>query len=198
MSRRHTPSADTASLKQRNQQGLCQLQRSQDPQSRLRLRNKLVVANLGLVHRVAAAQVSKGNLSYDDLVSVGSIGLIKAIDSFEPQRGLCLSTYAVPFIRGAMQHEERDRNQPIKTPRRLRELQQRVCSLQSKRQQAGLPPLGEGGLASALGCRIEQLREAGAVQLALRLRSLDAPVASGADATGTLTLLDLLSDAIAC
>ena len=198
MRRHNTPSADTTSLKQRNQQGLCQLQRSQDPQSRLRLRNALVVANLGLVHRVAAAQAGKGKLSYDDLVSVGSIGLIKAIDSFEPQRGLCLSTYAVPFIRGAMQHEERDRNQPIKTPRRLRELQQRVCSLQTKRQQAGLPPLGEGGLASALGCRIEQLREAGAVQQALRLRSLDAPVTSGADATGTLTLLELVSEVIAC
>ena len=188
--------ASPASL--RNQALLQQLQRSHDSAKRLRLRNRLVVANLGLVHRVAAAQLPKGNLSYDDLVSVGSIGLIKAIDSFEPQRGLCLSTYAVPFIRGAMQHEERDRNQPIKTPRRLRELQQRVCSLQSKRQQAGLPPLGEAGLASALGCRIEQLREDGAVQQALRLRSLDAPVTGNSDATGTLTLLDLVSDAIAC
>jgi len=191
-----TATSSTA-LKQHNQQGLCQLQRSRSPQVRLRLRNQLVVANLGLVHRVAASQLSKSNLSYDDLVSVGCIGLIKAIESFEPQRGLCLSTYAVPFIRGAMQHEERDRNQPIKTPRRLRELQQRVCSLQSKRQQAGLPPLGEGGLASTLGCRIEQLREASAVQQALRLRSLDAPVERGADGSGTLTLLDLVSEAIA-
>ena len=183
---------------QRNQAWLNQLHHSQHPQTRLRLRNRLVMANLGLVHRVAASQVGKGSLSYDDLVSVGSIGLIKAIESFEPQRGLCLSTFAVPFIRGAMQHEERDRNQPIKTPRRLRELQQRVCSLQTKRQQAGRPPLGEGGLAAALGCRIEQLREAGAVQQALRLRSLDAPVGgSSADAPHTLTLLDVISEAIA-
>ncbi|MEB3172842.1 MAG: sigma-70 family RNA polymerase sigma factor [Cyanobacteriota bacterium] len=176
-----------------------QLHRCRQPQRRLRLRNQLVLANLGLVHRVAASQRGKGNLGYEDLVSVGCIGLIKAIETFEPQRGLSLSTVAVPFIRGAMQQEERDRNQPIKTPRRLRELQQRVSSLQQQRHGLGLPPLGETGLASALGCRLEQLREAGAVQRALRLSSLDAPLAgSGSDSGGGLTLLDLVSDAIAC
>ncbi|MEB3275893.1 MAG: sigma factor [Cyanobacteriota bacterium] len=188
----------TATPRLLNQQLLGQLQRCRQPQRRLRLRNRLVLANLGLVHRVAAAQQGKVELSYDDLVSVGSIGLIKAIDSFEPQRGLALSSYAVPFIRGAMQHEERDRNQPLKTPRRLRELQQRVCTLQARRAAQGLPPLGEGGLATALGCRLEQLREARAVQQALRLRSLDAPLAGGDAAEAPLTLLDLVSEAIAC
>lgn len=181
-----------------NQQLLGQLQRCRQPQRRLRLRNRLVMANLGLVHRVTVAQQGKGGLSYDDLVSVGSIGLIRAIDSFEPQRGLALSTYAVPFIRGAMQHEERDRNQPLKTPRRLRELQQRVCTLQARRAALGQPPLGDGGLATALGCRREQLREARAVQQALRLRSLDAPLAGGDAAEAPLTLLDVVSEAIAC
>jgi len=180
-----------------NQQLLVQLQRCRHPQQRLRLRNRLVVANLGLVHRVAAAQQGKGQLAYEDLVSVGCIGLIKAIERFEPSRGLSLSTVAVPFIRGAMQHEERDRNQPIKTPRRLRELQQRVSTLQQQRHGRGLPPLGEGALARALGCRIEQLREAGAVQQALRLRSLDAPIASGTTLDTALTLLDLVSEALA-
>lgn len=180
-----------------NQQLLSQLQCCRQPQRRLRLRNRLVLANLGLVHRVAAAQRGKGALSYDDLVSVGSIGLIKAIDSFEPQRGLCLSTYAVPWIRGAMQHEERDRNQPLKTPRRLRELQQRVSTLQARRAALGQPPLGDGGLAAALGCRVEQLRESRAVQQALRLRSLDAPLTAGEGGEVALTLLDVLSEAIA-
>ena len=188
----------TTSSHSRNQQWLGQLQRCHDPKTRLLLRNRLVLANLGLVHRVAAAQVGKGSLSYEDLVSVGCIGLIKAIDGFDPKRGRCLSSVAVPFIRGAMQHEERDRNQPIKTPRRLRELQQRVSSLQSRRQQAGLPPLGEGGLARALGCRIDQLREAGAVKQALRLRSLDAPIQGSGDGSSCLTLMDLVSEAIAC
>jgi RNA polymerase sigma-B factor len=179
-----------------NQQLLAQLHRCGNPRQRLRLRNRLVMANLGLVHRVAAAQQGKGQLAYDDLVSVGCIGLIKAIERFDPTRGLNLSTVAVPFIRGAMQHEERDRNQPIKTPRRLRELQQRVCSLQQQRHGRGLPPLGEGALARALGCRIEQLREAAAVQRALRLRSLDAPLATDPGNGVALTLLDLVSEAV--
>lgn len=191
-------SAAAAAAHRLNQPWLRQLQHCRAPQRRLRLRNRLVLANMGLVHRVAAAQCGKGSLSYEDLVSVGCIGLIKAIEAYDPSRGRCLSSVAVPFIRGAMQHEERDRNQPIKTPRRLRELQQRVCNLQRQRQQAGLPPLGEGGLASALGCRIEQLREASAVQQALRLRSLDAPLGASGDGRCPLTLLDLVSEAIAC
>jgi len=178
-----------------NQQLLAQLHRCRGSQQRLRLRNRLVLANLGLVHRVAAAQQGKGQLGYEDLVSVGCIGLIKAIERFDPSRGLSLSTVAVPFIRGAMQHEERDRNQPIKTPRRLRELQQRVCSLQQRRHGQGLPPLGDGALAMALGCRLEQLRDAAAVQRALRLRSLDAPLAASSG-NDTLTLMDLVSEAL--
>ena len=182
----------------RNQELLLQLHDCRNASGRIRLRNQLVLANLGLVHRVAGSQLDKGSLAYDDLVSVGCIGLIKAIDSFDPRRGHRLSSVAVPFIRGAMQHEERDRNQPIKTPRRLRELQQRVSSLQTRRLQAGLPPLGEAGLASALGCRLEQLREAGAVQQALRLRSLDAPVGGSQLEAGSQTLLDVISNAVAC
>jgi hypothetical protein len=57
--------------------------------------------------------------------------------------------------------------------------------------------LGEGALARALGCRIEQLREAGAVQQALRLRSLDAPIASSTSHDAGLTLLDLVSEGLA-
>ena len=179
-----------------NEQLLAQLHRCRRPQQRLRRPDPLGMADLRLVHRVAPAQQGKGQLAYEDLVSVGCIGLIKAIERFDPTRGLSLSTVAVPFIRGAMQHEERDRNQPIKTPRRLRELQQRVCSLQQRRHGQGLPPLGDGALARALGCRLEQLRDAAAVQRALRLRSLDAPLASEPGTDGALTLLDVVSEAV--
>lgn len=98
------PNTATQPTHQLNRVLLEQLHRCRQPQRRLHLRNQLVLANLGLVHRVAASQRGKGNLGYDDLVSVGCIGLIKAIETFEPQRGLSLSTVAVPFIRGAMQH----------------------------------------------------------------------------------------------
>lgn len=172
---------------------LAALEQCGDPRQRLRLRNRLVEANLGLVHHVAAGQQGKGSLGHGDLVSVGCIGLIKAIDSFDPGRGLQLSSYAVPFIRGAMQHEERDRNQPLKTPRRLRELQQRVWSLQNRRASQGLPPLGQRDLCATLGCSAQQLLEAAAVQQALRLRSLDAPLGSAEADGGATTLIERLS-----
>ena len=165
-----------------------------DSRQRLQLRNQLVEANLGLVHHVATGQQGNSSLSHGDLVSVGCIGLIRAIESFEPGRGLQLSSYAVPFIRGAMQHEERDRNQPLKTPRRLRELQQRVWNLQNRRAALGLPPLGQQDLTTALGCSAQQLQEAAAVQQALRLSSLDAPLPSAQADGGAATLLERLSD----
>ena len=192
----NTSPSDPRQLKQANQRWLQQLDTTRSSKQRLKLRNRLVEANLGLVRQVASRQLRSSTLSYDDLVSVGALGLIRAIDHFEPQRGFCLSTYAVPFIRGAMQHEERDRNQPLKTPRRLRELLQRVHSLQERRQRQGLALLQARELADALGCSCAQLAEAQAVQQALRLRSLDAP-AGGLSSSEGLTLLEQLASTAA-
>ena len=59
---------------------------------------------------------------FDDLVQVGSIGLIKAIDRFQLERGVDLATYAIPTIDGEIKRHLRDRAWPIRIPRRLQEL----------------------------------------------------------------------------
>lgn len=151
-----------------------------------RLRNRLVELNLPLVRQVAARQSANTRLPLDDLVQLGSLGLIRAIEAFDPSRSTSLSSFAVPYIRGAMQHHLRDHEQPLRCSRQLRELHRRGQALMQQRQHHQLPALGQEELAAALGCSPQRWGEAQQLHQALRLRSLDAPAADGEERGGTL------------
>ncbi len=84
-------------------------------------RARLIQQYLPLVRRLARRYVGHGE-QFDDLVQVGSIGLIKAIDRFQLERGVDLATYAIPTIDGEIKRHLRDRAWPIRIPRRLQEL----------------------------------------------------------------------------
>src|SRR5215207_6899337 len=84
-------------------------------------RARLIQQYLPLVRRLARRHVGHGE-QFEDLVQVGSIGLIKAIDRFELERGVDLATYAIPTIDGEIKRHLRDRAWPIRIPRRLQEL----------------------------------------------------------------------------
>ena len=86
----------------------------------LKERHKKVEENLGLVHSVAKKFTGKG-VDYEDIVSAGCIGLIKAIDNFDESKGYKLSTYAVPAILGEIKRIWRDGGS-VKVSRRLKEL----------------------------------------------------------------------------
>ena len=75
----------------------------------------LVEENLGLVRKVARRFLDRGT-EYEDLVQIGTIGMIKAIRSFSPERGTVFSTYAVPLIIGEIRRHLRDEG-PIKVSR---------------------------------------------------------------------------------
>jgi RNA polymerase sigma-B factor len=83
-------------------------------------RARLIQQYLPLVRRLARRHVGHGE-QLDDLVQVGSIGLIKAIDRFQLDRGVDLATYAIPTIDGEIKRYLRDRAWPIRIPRRLQE-----------------------------------------------------------------------------
>ena len=90
-------------------------------QGDLRARERLIQQYLPLVRRLARRHAGRGE-QLEDLVQVGSIGLINAIDRFELDRGVDLSAYAIPSIVGEMKRHLRDRTRPIRIPRRLQEL----------------------------------------------------------------------------
>lgn len=97
-----------------------------DPR-RLEVRDELIQLNLPLVHHLARRYRDRGE-SMEDLVQVGTVGLIKAIDGFDVSRGLELSTYATPTILGEIKRHFRDRTWAVRVPRRLQELQSQVTA----------------------------------------------------------------------
>lgn len=90
-------------------------------------RDEFVCENLGLVHACARRFVGRG-IEYDDLFQAGCVGLVKAADGFEPERGLCFSTYAVPLILGEMRHLFREGG-AVKVSRSLRSLSLKAARL---------------------------------------------------------------------
>ena len=173
-------------LHTRNRSWLEAMAASPDAATKLWWRNALVEHNLALVRMVAQRQSQRTGQPFDDLVSAGCLGLIRAVEAFDLRQTCNLSSYAVPFIRGAMLHDVRDHGQPLHTPRRLRELQQRARRRQEQRRSQGLAPLAAADLALELGCNTAQLEEASAVQRALQVRSLDAPLSGEGEQAGTL------------
>jgi RNA polymerase sigma-B factor len=91
-----------------------------DPTHR-RARDELVTLHLPLVQFLARRFRDRGE-PLDDLVQVGTIGLIKAVDRFDPERGVEFSTYATPTIVGEIKRHFRDKGWAIRVPRRLQEL----------------------------------------------------------------------------
>jgi RNA polymerase sigma-B factor len=91
-------------------------------------RDQLVEENLPLVRAISRRYAGKGE-PLDDLVQVGSIGLIKAIDRFDLDRGVELRTYAVPTIVGEIKRHFRDRGWAVHVPRRMKELNLRLSRL---------------------------------------------------------------------
>ena len=126
----------------------------------------------------------------DDLFQVASVGLIKAIDRFEPGRGAKFTSYAAPTILGELKRHFRDKSWSLHVPRELKE---RVLAL-SRETDALTKRLGRSPsvreVAVGLGCSVEQVLEAQEVALSYEAASLDAPIARDDEEGGTL--IDML------
>ena len=85
------------------------------------LRNQLVRMHLPLVEHLARRFRNRGE-PLDDLTQVATIGLIKSVDRFDPDRGVEFSTYATPTVVGEIKRHFRDKGWAVRVPRRLQEL----------------------------------------------------------------------------
>ncbi|WP_217913650.1 SigB/SigF/SigG family RNA polymerase sigma factor [Miltoncostaea marina] len=88
-------------------------------------RERLIVEHLPLVRGLARRYADRGE-PLDDLVQVGTIGLIKAIDRFEPERGYKLASFATPTILGEIRRHFRDRSWTVRVPRGIQEARAQI------------------------------------------------------------------------
>lgn len=139
------------------------------------MRDAFICENLGLVHACAKRFSGKG-IEYDDLFQAGCVGLIKAADGFQPERGLKFSTYAVPLILGEIRHLFREGG-TVKVSRALHSLSYRVSRVREQMAAAlGREPTVEE-LAREMD--MEPTEVAGAVMVALPPISLSADEENG-------------------
>ena len=135
-------------------------------------RDKLVEDNLGLVHSCCQKFKNRG-IEYDDLFSSGCMGLIKAIDNFNPDYGLQLSTYAVPVILGEIKQLFRNGG-AVKVSRSLKELSIKINKTSNDFQLKHNRPPTVGELAKILETTKEKINEAlNATRLPLSLTTDD-------------------------
>lgn len=156
------------------------------------IRNKLVQLNFGLVRKEAHHWINQCTESYDDLLQVGSLGLIRAIERFDMTKGHAFSSFAIPYIRGEIQHYLRDKGSSVRIPRRWQALQHQA-SQKTRELQVHLKRMPtDMEVAEALEISIEEWQE---IKLAYRNRSplsLDAPMHDEED--GSMSLGDLIPD----
>jgi RNA polymerase sigma-B factor len=136
-------------------------------------RDDLVHLHLSLVEHCARRFRNRGE-PYEDLVQVGTIGLIKAVDRFETGRGVEFSTYATPTVIGEIKRHFRDKGWAIRVPRRLQELRMQIGGATGElTQKLGRSPTPRE-LAEAIGCTVEEVMEGIESSHAYATLSLDA------------------------
>ena len=143
-------------------------------------REQVLVELMPLVRALASRYAGRGE-ALEDLVQVGSIGLIKAVDRFDIDRGVDISSYAVPTIVGEIRRHFRDKAWAMHVPRRLKELSVRLSRvLDSLTNELGRSPtIAE--LANAVGEEEEDVIDALDSTNAYSTRSLQAPFEDGGD-----------------
>jgi RNA polymerase sigma-B factor len=122
-------------------------------------REQLVVNHLNLVRYLASKFKNRGE-PLEDLVQVGTIGLIKAIDRFDPSRGLEFTTYATPTIMGEIKRHFRDKGWSVRVPRRLQELSAKINRVTEEltHELRRSPSIDE--IADRVGASVEDVLEA--------------------------------------
>jgi RNA polymerase sigma-B factor len=138
------------------------------------LRDQLVEAHLGLARQLARRFTNRGE-SYEDLVQVASIALIKSVGRFDPEMGVEFSTYAARTMLGELKRHFRDNGWAIRAPRRIQELYLELGqSMESLSQELGRPPT-VSEMAQITGASEEAVLEALEAGQSYRTTSIDAP-----------------------
>ncbi|WP_086731784.1 sigma-70 family RNA polymerase sigma factor, partial [Streptomyces fradiae] len=152
-------------------------------------RNTLIEMNMSLVRYAAGRFRSRGD-EMDDIVQVGMIGLIKAIDRFELSREVEFTTFAVPYIVGEIKRFFRDTSWAVHVPRRLQEARVELArATEELRSRLGRTPTVRE-LSELMNLSEDEVIEARLASNGYNSSSLDAAI--GGDETGETALADFI------
>jgi RNA polymerase sigma-B factor len=166
----YPPCGERAARAQEDRRLLARYHATGDPAAREQL-----VARFLPLARQLARRYQRGGEQLDDLVQVASLGLLKAIDRFDPERETAFSSFAVPTILGELKRHFRDKGWSVRVPRDLQEMAVRVDRVtdEMSREIGRAPTPGE--IAQRTGVSLEQVLEAREASAAYRAVSLDRP-----------------------
>lgn len=144
--------------------------RTKDPE----LRDRIINLYSDMVERIARRY--SGLEAQEDLVQVGYIGLLNALDLFEPAKGVRFNTYATHLVTGAIKHHLRDKTKIIREPAWLQEIRHKANRISAQLQQElGREPTAEE-IAERAEVSVSNVREVLATDELFRVQSLTAPV----------------------
>lgn len=148
-------------------------------------RERLIMQHLPLVRGLARRYADRGE-PLDDLVQVGTIGLIKAIDRFEPERGFKLASFATPTILGEIRRHFRDRSWTIRVPRGMQEARAQISHAVTvlSAENGRSPTVRE--IAESTGLSMDDVLDALAAGSAQRPGPLAAPGSEGEEDAGAV------------
>ena len=151
------------------------------------VRDELIETHMPLVHHLARRYADRGE-PIEDVTQVATIGLIQAIDKFDPDRGSAFSTYAVPTILGAIRRHFRDATWSVKVPRRVQELRGKIDAAHDALAQE----LGRSPTVAEIATRADVDPADVLDSLALSRARSTAPIDAASD--GEVPLADTLGD----
>lgn len=160
---------------------------SDDKKLKKQLQNLIVVASMPFVKRIACGLARRSTDPVDDLIQVGSVGLIKAIELYNPDMGTKFKTYATYLITGEIRHYLRDKASMIKAPREIQELAFRINCVIKQLTEDGFEPTSEQ-VAEAMSLPVNRVNDI--IEVDRRKSTISLDQTSNFDEDDTTSLAD--------
>lgn len=138
---------------------LVEYKNTTDKKQKKQLQNLIVIATMPLVKKIANALARRATDPVDDLVQVGSLGLIKAIEFFDPTISTKFKTYASYLITGEIRHYLRDKASMIKAPREIQELSFRINTVIKQLSENGIDNPTNEQIAEAMSLPVKKIND---------------------------------------